>query len=293
MTHHPPEQVTAWIAAWMATVREPRDPKILSLAGDGSTRLFFRLHWPDKSLILLFDPAWEMSRDYPAHQKFFSDLKLHSRAQFRTRPAVTQFKCIFARCADFKNKSRIIKFPKTKLTRPMTDRGKETVFNIVGSLIPGKHVLDLYSGSGSIGLEAISRGALDVAFVEQSPSATRVIKQNIDLLGVRHKTLIIQEDVLHAIDKLKKKKMAFSLVFMDPPYDKGWVKKTLLRLDQSGIVLPFGQVVVGHSSYEEIPEGLETLRLTRTKKVGQSRFSFLFRLESSHGETKSYLSGEF
>lgn len=191
-------------------------------------------------------------------------------------------------------KSRLIKFPKTKLTRPMTDRGKETVFNIVGSLIPGKHVLDLYSGSGSIGLEAVSRGALDVTFVEQSPSATKVIKENIDLLNVRHKTLILQDDVITAIDKLKKKKAAFSLVFMDPPYDKGWVKKTLLRLDQSGIVLPFGQVVVGHSSQEEIPaEELTALRLTRTKKVGQSRFSFLFRLESSHGETKSYLSGEF
>ena len=190
-------------------------------------------------------------------------------------------------------KSRVIKFPKTKLTRPITDRGKETVFNIVGSLIPGKHILDLYSGSGSIGLEAVSRGALDVTMVEQSSTAVRVIKQNIDLLGLKHKASVIQDDVLRAIDKLKKKRQSFSLIFMDPPYDKGWVKKTLLRLDQSGIVLPFGQVVVGHSSREEIPEGLETLRLTRTKKVGQSRFSFLFRLESSHGETKSYLSGEF
>ncbi|MSR76908.1 MAG: 16S rRNA (guanine(966)-N(2))-methyltransferase RsmD [Candidatus Omnitrophica bacterium] len=190
-------------------------------------------------------------------------------------------------------KSRIIKFPKTKLTRPMTDRGRETVFNIIGSLIPGKHILDLYSGSGSIGLEAVSRGALDVIMVEQSPVAVHVIKQNIDLLGLKQKAIVLQDDVLRAIDKLKRKKQAFSLVFVDPPYDKGWVKKTLIRLDQSGIVLPFGQVVVGHSSYEEIPEDLKTLRLTRTKKVGQSRFSFLFRLESSHGETKSYLSGEF
>lgn len=190
-------------------------------------------------------------------------------------------------------KSRLLDFPKTKLTRPITDRGRETVFNIVASLVNGKHVLDLFAGSGSIGFEAISRGALSATFVEQSPTAIRSIEKNIESLKLQNKTRIIQGDVLRAIDRLRKKGGAFSAVFVDPPYDKGLVAKTLEKLDESNIVLPFGQVIVGHSSREPLPEALQNLRITRTKNIGQSRFSFYFRLEASHGETKSYLSGEF
>ena len=175
----------------------------------------------------------------------------------------------------------------------MTDRSKETVFNIMGGLVIGKHLLDLYAGSGSLGLEALSRGALSVTFVEESPSAIKVIRQNIQELGLERKAEVIQSDVLRVIEKLRKKKRLFSLVFVDPPYNKGLVKKTLIRLDQSGIVLPFGQVIVGHTLKEEIPDNLQYLRLTRTKRIGQSNLSFLFRLESDHGETKSYISGEF
>ena len=189
-------------------------------------------------------------------------------------------------------KSRRIQFPKNRLTRPMTDRMKETVFNILGGLVVSKHVLDLYAGSGSLGLESLSRGALDVLFVEQAEWAIKVIKKNLVDLGLERKATVVSGDVLRAIDKLKKLDAGFSLVFVDPPYNQGLVKKTLLKLDQSGIVLPFGQVVVGHSRQEEVPADLSQLKLARTKKVGQSCLSFLFRLDASHGETKSYISGE-
>ena len=190
-------------------------------------------------------------------------------------------------------KSRKIRFPKTRLTRPMTDRSKETVFNILGGLVIGKHVLDLYAGSGSLALEALSRGALDATFVDKAPTAIRTIQQNLEDLQLTRKANCLQADVLIAIEKMKKKGMTFSLVFVDPPFNQGWVKKTLIKLDQSGIVLPFGQVVVGHTRQEELPESLQTLKLARTKKIGQSCLSFLFRLDANHGETKSYISGEF
>ena len=189
-------------------------------------------------------------------------------------------------------KSRKIKFPKTRLTRPMTDRSKETVFNILGGLVIGKHVLDLYAGSGSLGLESLSRGALDATFIDKAPMAVKTIQDNITDLKLSKKALILQGDVLLSIDKLKKRGCFFSLVFVDPPFNQGLVKKTLIKLDQSGIVLPFGQVVVGHTRQEELPDSLQTLKLARTKKVGQACLSFLFRLDSNHGETKSYLSGE-
>ncbi len=189
-------------------------------------------------------------------------------------------------------KSRKIQFPKTKLTRPMTDRSKETVFNILGGLVIGKHVLDLYAGSGSLGLEALSRGALDVTFVDRSDWAVRVIQKNLTELGLGTKARVVRGEVLRGIDTLKKRRQSFSLIFVDPPFLQGLVKKTLIKLDQSGIVLPFGQVVVGHTRQEELPDSLRTLKLARTKRVGQACLSFLFRLESAHGETKSYISGE-
>lgn len=189
-------------------------------------------------------------------------------------------------------KSRLISFPKNKLTRPMTDKSKETVFNILGGLVIGKHVLDLFAGSGSMGLEAISRGALDVTFVDHGEWATKVIKKNLSDLGVERKGAVVQGDVFRSIDKFKKEGKSFSLVFVDPPFDKGLVKKTLIKLDQSGIVLPFGQIVVGHTRQEELPDTLQEIKLARTKKVGQACLSFLFRLDAKHGETKSYISGE-
>lgn len=189
-------------------------------------------------------------------------------------------------------KSRKILFPKTRLTRPMTDRSKETIFNILGSLVNGKRVLDLYAGSGSLGLEALSRGALEVTFVDRADWATRVIRKNLDLLNLTRKAEILEGDVLRMIARLERKAQTFSLIFVDPPFQQGMVKKTLIKLDQSAIVAPFAQVVVGHTRHEELPESLGTLKLTRTKKIGQACLSFYFRLESDHGETKSYLSGE-
>lgn len=192
-----------------------------------------------------------------------------------------------------KFKSRLIDFPKTKLTRPMTDRTKETLFNIVGSFVFGKHVLDLFAGSGSLGLEALSRGALDVTFVDRAPWARTVIEKNLASLGLASQASFLQLDVMPAIRKLEKKKAGFSLVFVDPPFEKGLVKKTLMKLDASDIVLPFAQVVVGHSQHEVLdPSGLRNLTWVRTKRIGQACLSFLFRLESSNEKTKSYISGE-
>ena len=192
-----------------------------------------------------------------------------------------------------KFKSRLIDFPKSKLTRPMTDRTKETLFNIVGSFVFGKHILDLYAGSGSIGLEALSRGALSATFVDRAPWAKSSILKNLAALGLEREGLLLSMDVLAGIRKLDRTGRAFSLVFVDPPFDKGLVRKTLLKLDASEIVQPFGQVVVGHSNREAIPhEELTKLKLVRTKKIGQASLSFLFRLESANEKTKSSISGE-
>ena len=192
-----------------------------------------------------------------------------------------------------KFKSRKIDFPKNRLTRPMTDRTKETLFNIVGSFVFGKHILDLYAGSGSLGLEALSRGAISATFVDQAPWAQKVIEKNLAGLGISHQATRLSMDILPAIRKLEKENKGFALIFVDPPFMKGLVKKTLMRLDSSDIVLPFAQVVVGHMWREELPNAeLQNLKWVRTKRIGQACLSFFFRLESTNEKTKSYISGE-
>src|SRR3989338_5736841 len=183
-------------------------------------------------------------------------------------------------------KSRKLQFPKSKLTRPMTDRSKETVFNIIGGLVIGKHVLDLYAGSGSLGLEALSRGALDATFVDRAAWSVPVIQKNLEELELTERARILKQDVIRAIEKLEKQGQLFGLVFVDPPFNQGLVKKTLLKLDQSAILTPFAQIIVGHSKQEELPSSLQELRLTRTKRVGQACLSFYFRMETKNGETK-------
>jgi 16S rRNA (guanine966-N2)-methyltransferase len=188
-------------------------------------------------------------------------------------------------------KSRKLHFPKSKLTRPMSDRTKETLFNMINADIPGSRILDLYSGSGSVGLEALSRGALDATFVDQADWALKSIRKNLIDLDVEHRGFVVPMEVFQAIKKFEKEGMVFSIIFVDPPFNEGLVKKTLNRLDHSAILAPFAQVIVGHASQEKAPEQLENLKLAKTKKIGQAYLSFYIRMESDRGETQSNLPG--
>lgn len=174
----------------------------------------------------------------------------------------------------------------------MTDRTRETLFNMLGGLVFEKNILDLFSGSGSIGLEAISRGARHVTFVDEAVWAGKVIEKNINTLGVKENARLLQMDILKAIAKLEREKERFSILFVDPPFFSGWVRKALMKLDRSDIVLPFAQVIVGHPAKEPLPDDLQVLKCVRTKKIGQACLSFFFRLDASDEQTQSYLSGQ-
>ncbi len=172
-------------------------------------------------------------------------------------------------------RSRRLAFPRTKKTRPMTDRAKETLFNILGDGVAGAEVLDLFAGSGSLGLEALSRGASRVVFVEKGPWGKKTIRENLRRLGLEGQGRIVGLDIFRALRRLQKKGEKFSLIFLDPPYNKGLVKKTLNCLEASDIVSPLTQVVVHHSRQEKLPEPLERLKVVREKRIGQACLSFL------------------
>ena len=120
-------------------------------------------------------------------------------------------------------------------TRPTTDRIKETLFNMLQSDIAGCRFLDLYAGSGAIGIEALSRGAKEAVLVENARAAIAVIKDNLTFTKLDSKAVVMEQDVLSAINRLAGKGV-FDIVFMDPPYGKLLEKQVLNRLASSGIV---------------------------------------------------------
>lgn len=119
-----------------------------------------------------------------------------------------------------------LKTPKGMDTRPTTDRIKETLFNMLQDEIYGVNFLDLFSGSGGIGIEALSRGATSAYFVEQNPEAVGIIRDNLEFTHLSEKAEVMNCSALSAISMLQGKER-FQVVFMDPPYGKGLEKEVL------------------------------------------------------------------
>lgn len=128
-------------------------------------------------------------------------------------------------------------------TRPTTDRIKETLFNMLQQDIPNARFLDLFAGSGQIGLEAISRGAAYAVFVENNKKAARCIEENIAFTKFGGVSRLLVSDVLSALRMLEGED-AFDLIFMDPPYGKGYEKQVLRVLAQSSLVKPDTKIIV-------------------------------------------------
>lgn len=120
-------------------------------------------------------------------------------------------------------------------TRPTTDRIKETLFNMISQRLPGAVFLDLFAGSGGIGLEAVSRGASRAVFVEQNRKAAACIQENIEFTRAAAESTLLCMDVFPALKKLEQS-MVFDLVFMDPPYDQQLEQKVLTYLADSALI---------------------------------------------------------
>ncbi|MBQ9030769.1 MAG: 16S rRNA (guanine(966)-N(2))-methyltransferase RsmD [Parasporobacterium sp.] len=129
-------------------------------------------------------------------------------------------------------------------TRPTLDKIKETLFNILQPDIPGSRFLDLFSGSGSIGIEALSRGASQCVFVENNRKALQCILDNLEHTHLEEDAVVIGKSVLGAISELALRKFAFDIVYIDPPYQAGYEQETLRALAQTGIISPETQVVL-------------------------------------------------
>lgn len=129
-----------------------------------------------------------------------------------------------------------LKTVKNMDTRPTTDRIKETLFNIIQNDVPGSRFLDLFSGSGAIGIEALSRGAECTVFVENKKEAVSCIKDNLAFTRLSDCGIVMECNVITAISTLESRKQCFDIVFMDPPYNNELERETLERLVHSAII---------------------------------------------------------
>lgn len=137
-----------------------------------------------------------------------------------------------------------------KETRPTTDRIKETLFNMLQSDIPGCYFLDLFAGTGQIGLEAVSRGASYAVFVESSKKAAACIQQNIAFTKSEKESLLLSMDVIPALRSLEGK-YRFSFIFMDPPYDELAEKEVLEYLINSSLLKENARIIVEASLHTD------------------------------------------
>lgn len=150
-------------------------------------------------------------------------------------------------------------------TRPTTDRVKESLFNLLQYDFYDKAVLDLFAGSGALGLEGLSRGAASLILVDQNKACIDIIKKNIEKTHFEGLASVVQGECLSAIKRLPADSL--DIVFMDPPYLKGFVEPTLQVLINSKVLKANGLVVVEHEKSDEwtVPEGLE---LVKTRAYG-------------------------
>jgi len=126
--------------------------------------------------------------------------------------------------------------------RPTTDRTKETLFNIIQFRVPGCRFLDLFAGTGSIGIEALSRGASSVTFVEKDRRSQNLILENLEYTKLESNAHLLKGDVLQVLPQLVREE-PFDIIFMDPPFNHGLEKETLSILSDIGILSPGGLVI--------------------------------------------------
>ena len=170
-------------------------------------------------------------------------------------------------------------------TRPTSDRLRETLFNILAPRIEGARVADLYAGSGAIGLEALSRGAVAVEFVEKAPPALKVLRANLTALGIRSGATVQAQAAKQWLKRPPAK--AFDIVFLDPPYDAAEEYEAILGglgLAAAEFLAADALVIAEHRRKDKLAESYGLLERSRLREQGDAALSFYRIRESAQKE---------
>ena len=173
------------------------------------------------------------------------------------------------------HRGRRLRAPRGLRTRPTADRVREALFDILGPAVRGLRVLDLFAGTGAVGVEALSRGAARVVFVERDRDAVRALQANLAALGLsRDRARILAADAVAALARLGRSEPPFDLVFLDPPYAGDLAARTLATLAGSPLLRPGARVVVQHFAKTELRAvpGLE--RHGEARRFGETALTF-------------------
>jgi 16S rRNA (guanine966-N2)-methyltransferase len=171
-------------------------------------------------------------------------------------------------------KGRTLHFPSRSNQRPTSDFLREALFNLLGPL-QNKTFLDLFAGSGSVGLEAVSRGAEVVCFIEKNKQLIEVIEKNIQACSFGIKCQIIAGDIDFGLHDLLRKKNEFDIIFADPPYNRKLVEATLKSLNKYKVFRKDSIIVIQHSIKEILCEIDDNIYQTDQRKYGDNALTFL------------------
>jgi 16S rRNA (guanine(966)-N(2))-methyltransferase RsmD len=161
-------------------------------------------------------------------------------------------------------RGRRLKAPKN--IRPTQGLVKQAIFNMVGPDIEGAEVLDLFAGSGALGIEALSRGAAAVTFVDRQPRGLAILRQNLDALGLKEHARVVRGDVVHWLEASPDAVKAARIVFLDPPYEDVVLDRALKVLDRQ---VDGATVLAEHSRRQSLPE-LSRLTVDRQRRYGDT-----------------------
>lgn len=163
---------------------------------------------------------------------------------------------------------RNLKTPKGLTTRPVIARVREALFNVLGDM-SGTSVLDLFAGTGAIGIEAISRGAQSAVFVDSGAEQCEVIRDNLSRFGVSGE--VIRMEINRALEKLVREGRSFDFIFADPPYEQGYSPRALEFVCGRGLLAPHGIMAVTVRKTEELPERSGECERVFDRRYGDTR----------------------
>ena len=171
--------------------------------------------------------------------------------------------------------SRRLKTLRGSALRPSSDRLRETLFNILGAEVEDSLFVDAFAGTGAVGIEAMSRGAREVVFIEDHRPAANLIRENLRSLGIATGAEVLVMDAIRGFEQLAARRLLADFIFLDPPYAQTTDYLEVLDfLDDSHLLAPRGMVIVEHRRKLELPARLQKLEVSRVVEQGDTALAF-------------------
>ena len=162
-------------------------------------------------------------------------------------------------------------------TRPTSDKVKGAIFNVLGNKVLDARVLDLFSGTGNLAIEALSRGSREAVMVEKSMAAHQIIRENLERVGVADKAKLLLMDAFKYLNRQPHE--VFDLIFLDPPYRQDLVLKIILNLKEYSFLTPTGVIIAETAKDEKLNDDIYPYEIRKTSEYGDTKLWYLQRMD--------------